>query len=145
MLLWQGVDIPKAGRIARDIDCFMTLVSSCSNLPNVAEAELCRSVSPVDDIISVGSSGTPQPGTVGSGSGSAGSSGSAGLLDRPALEEVLHEVRSTADGYNKALFARVLQIASNSGPSVLPVDSFSIWHIQVILIGGWHGGISAVV
>jgi hypothetical protein len=53
------------------------------------------------------------------------------MLDRASLEEVLHDVRSSADGFNKAMFGRVVQVAASNGPSVLPVDAFSVWHIQV--------------
>ena len=114
-MLHQGIDVWKAGRIARDVDCFTSLVSACSNLPSVLDSKATQSpTTPTDD------TGPVEPSHSGSG-----------LLDRTVLEEVLHEVRSTADGFNKPLFARVIQLSSTSGPSVLPVDSFSIWHIQV--------------
>jgi hypothetical protein len=95
----------KAARIARDLDCFVSLVTACSNVP-------------------------ADPTSIDAASQGQGGGGSS-MLDRPCLEEVLHDVRSSADGFNKPMFSRVMQVAASAGPSVLPVDAFSIWHMQV--------------
>ena len=108
----------KAARIARDLDSFVGLVAACSNLTaSLGEAAATHAAddAPAD--------GAPDSAPALQASG--------GMIDRGSLEEVLHDVRSSADGFNRAMFGRVVQVAASSGPSVLPVDAFSVWHIQV--------------
>ena len=55
------------------------------------------------------------------------------VSDQRALEVVLADVRSSAGGFYPDMFGRVLQALVEPG-SVVALDSFSIWHLQVLAV-----------